>query len=106
MTRLSKVVLAVWLVLAVLICRLLLLESAARFSIGPSLPPGKVQPQLISASDQAVLLAPDGTPVLGSDDYKGYFAGFNWVAPQSGTFHLLVTFFESVNYGELLVQRD
>jgi alpha-tubulin suppressor-like RCC1 family protein len=61
MTRLSKVVLAVCLVLAVLICRLLLQESAARFSIGPSLPPGKVQPQLISASDQAVLLAPDGS---------------------------------------------
>jgi tetratricopeptide (TPR) repeat protein len=52
-----------------------------------------------------VLLAPDGTPVLGSDDYKGYFAGFDWVAPATGTYQLRVTSFEAVNTGELLVAR-
>jgi tetratricopeptide (TPR) repeat protein len=52
-----------------------------------------------------VLLAPDGTPVLGSDDYKSYFAGFSWVATQSGTYHIWVTSFESVNTGELDVSR-
>ena len=50
-----------------------------------------------------VLLAPDGTPVVGSDDYKGYFAGLDWVAPAAGTYHLRVAFFEAVNTGELLV---
>jgi hypothetical protein len=52
-----------------------------------------------------VLLAPDGTPVLGSDDYKGYFAGFEWIAPADGTYRLRVTSFEAVNTGELLVAR-
>jgi tetratricopeptide (TPR) repeat protein len=52
-----------------------------------------------------VLLAPDGTPVLGSDDYKGYFAGFVWVAPAAGTYELRVTSFEGVSTGELLVAR-
>lgn len=28
-----------------------------------------------------VLLSPAGTPILGADDYKLYFAGFEWVAP-------------------------
>ena len=50
-----------------------------------------------------VLLAPDGTPVLGSDDYKGYFAGFDWIAPAAGTYRLRVTFFESVITGAMLV---
>jgi hypothetical protein len=50
-----------------------------------------------------VLLAPNGTPVLGADDSKGYFAGFEWVAPAGGTYKLRVTFFESVNSGDLLV---
>jgi tetratricopeptide (TPR) repeat protein len=52
-----------------------------------------------------VLLAPDGTPVLGSDDYKGYLAGFEWVAPGSGTYRLRVTSFEAVNTGALQVVR-
>ena len=50
-----------------------------------------------------VLLAPDGTPVLGSDDYKGYFAGFVWVAPSAGTYKLRTAFFEAVNTGAILV---
>ena len=52
-----------------------------------------------------VLLAPDGTPVLGSDDYKGYLAGFDWVAPGAGTYRLRVSSFEAVNTGVLLVAR-
>jgi hypothetical protein len=53
-----------------------------------------------------VLLAPDGTPVVGGDDYKGYFAGFEWVAGATGTYRLRVTSFESVNTGTLVVMRD
>lgn len=53
-----------------------------------------------------VLLAPDGTPVLGSDDYQFYYAGFEWVAQATGTYHLQVTSFESIDTGELRVTRD
>jgi tetratricopeptide (TPR) repeat protein len=53
-----------------------------------------------------VLYAPDGTAVLGSDDYKFYYAGFDWVAPQTGTYQLQVTSFESIDTGELVVTRD
>jgi hypothetical protein len=53
-----------------------------------------------------VLLAPDGTPVVGSDDAKAYFAAFDWVAPTTGTYRLLATSFESINTGELRVTRD
>lgn len=52
-----------------------------------------------------VLLAPDGTPVLGSDDYRQYFAGFQWVTATSGTYRVRVTSFESVNTGDLVVSR-
>jgi tetratricopeptide (TPR) repeat protein len=53
-----------------------------------------------------VLLAPDGTPVVGSDDAKAYFAAFDWVAPTTGTYRLLATSFESINTGVLRVTRD
>ena len=53
----------------------------------------------------ALLLAPDGSPIVGSDDDNGYHAAFEWVAEQSGTYMLKVAFFESVNYGELVVTR-
>src|SRR5262245_7797021 len=53
-----------------------------------------------------VLLAPDGTPVVGGDDYKLYFAGFEWVAGATGTYRLRVTSFERVNTGTLVVKRD
>lgn len=53
-----------------------------------------------------VLIGPDGTPVLGSDDYKMYFAGFSWIATQSGTYHLQVTSFESIDTGVLTVTRN
>lgn len=52
-----------------------------------------------------VLLASDGTPILGSDDYKLYYAGFKWVAPAGGTYRLRVTSFEAVNTGALLLAR-
>jgi tetratricopeptide (TPR) repeat protein len=53
-----------------------------------------------------VLLDPGGSPVLGSDDYDAYFAGFAWVPPVTGIYRLQVTSFESVNTGELVVTRD
>lgn len=53
-----------------------------------------------------VLLAPDGTPVTGGDDTRGYMAGFSWTAPVAGTYRLRVTSFESVSIGMLAVARD
>ena len=53
-----------------------------------------------------VLLAPNGTPVVGSDDYKSYLAGFQWLAPAGGTYRLRVTSFEGVNTGTLSVARN
>ena len=52
-----------------------------------------------------VLLDPDGSPVLGSDDSWKYFAAFDWMAPSSGTYRMRVTFFESVITGTLRVSR-
>lgn len=52
-----------------------------------------------------VLLAHDGTPILGSDDYKAYFAGFQWTAPAAATCRLRVTSFEGVSTGTLVVSR-
>jgi hypothetical protein len=53
-----------------------------------------------------VLLAPDGTPLVGGDDFKGYFAGFDWVAPAAATYRLRVTFFESIITGSVVVARN
>ena len=53
----------------------------------------------------AVLLAPDGTPVVGADDEKSYFAAFEWPAAETTTYLLRVTFFEAVNSGQILVAR-
>jgi tetratricopeptide (TPR) repeat protein len=52
-----------------------------------------------------VVLAPNGMPVVGSDDFKGYMAGLDWVAPAAGTYRLRVTSFEAVSTGTLLVAR-
>ena len=52
-----------------------------------------------------VLLDPDGTPVAGADDSWFYFAELDWVAEETGTYLLQVTFFESVNIGEVVVTR-
>lgn len=54
----------------------------------------------------AVLLAPDGSPAVGSDDDSAYFAAFDWIAPATGVYRLRVTSFESVSTGELVVSRD
>jgi tetratricopeptide (TPR) repeat protein len=54
----------------------------------------------------ALLVGPDGTPVLGSDDDSGYFAAFAHVAATSGTYVLLATSFESASTGALIVERD
>ena len=53
-----------------------------------------------------VLLGPDGMPVAGADDVWFYFAELDWLAPQTGTYLLQVTFFESVNSGEMMVTRN
>jgi tetratricopeptide (TPR) repeat protein len=53
----------------------------------------------------AVLLGPDGTPVVGSDDAAKYFAAFDFVAPATGTYRLQVTSFESIDTGDLVVTR-
>lgn len=52
-----------------------------------------------------VLLDPDGSPVLGSDDSWKYFAAFDWTAPSSGTYRMRVTFFDGVITGTLRVSR-
>ena len=54
----------------------------------------------------AVLLAEDGTPLVGADDTNGYFAAFDWVAPATATYRMRVTFFEGVNYGRIDVKRN
>ena len=54
----------------------------------------------------AVLLAPDGTPVVGADDVNSYFAELDWPAEATGIYHLQVTSFESVNTGRLNVNRE
>ena len=41
----------------------------------------------------------------GSDDYRKYFAGFEWRAQETGMHRLRVTSFESVNMGALGVTR-
>lgn len=96
---------------------------AAGASIAVDLVPGRTfevpipvtagQPLSISTSSPTheisdsilVLLAPNGTPVVGNDDYIKYLAGFQWVAPQTGTYLLRVTSFEGVNTGQLQVTR-
>jgi hypothetical protein len=54
----------------------------------------------------AVLLAPDGSPVIGSDDDSGYHAAFDWVAEETGVYVLQVTSFEGVSTGEIVVNRS
>jgi len=54
----------------------------------------------------AVLVAPNGTPVAGGDDYTAFFAGFQLVAPAGGIYKLLVTSFEALNTGTVTVVRD
>jgi hypothetical protein len=53
-----------------------------------------------------LLLGPDGSPVVGSDDVNFYFAAFEWDAEVTGDYLLQVTTFEAVNTGELVVTRD
>jgi tetratricopeptide (TPR) repeat protein len=53
----------------------------------------------------AVLLAPDGMPVTGGDDFMQYYAGFQWTAEETGTYVLQATFFEAVNTGTIKVTR-
>jgi tetratricopeptide (TPR) repeat protein len=52
-----------------------------------------------------VLLGPDGSPVVGSDDFIRFFAGFDFTAASTGTYRLRVTSFESSRTGALSVTR-
>jgi tetratricopeptide (TPR) repeat protein len=52
-----------------------------------------------------VLLAPDGPPVVGSDDQRVYLAGIKWAAEVTGIYRLQVTSFESASTGEMAVTR-
>jgi tetratricopeptide (TPR) repeat protein len=69
-------------------------------SIATSSPSGEIWDSIL------VLYSPSGAPVNGSDDYVAYYAGLDWVAPESGTYTMWVTSFEGVSTGELLVSRD
>lgn len=53
-----------------------------------------------------LLRGPDGSAVVGGDDDIAYFAAIDWVAQDTGVHVLEVTFFESVNFGELVVTRS
>lgn len=53
-----------------------------------------------------VVLGPDGTPVIGSDDHVDYFAGLDWSVPATGTYQMRVTSFEGINKGPLSVTRS
>jgi hypothetical protein len=52
-----------------------------------------------------VVLAPDGSPVVGSDDTVKYYAALDWTAPGTATYRIRVTSFESVNTGDLIIER-
>ena len=54
----------------------------------------------------ALLYAPDGTPLTGSDDTNAQFAAITWPAPASGVYRLRTSSFEAVDTGMLKVIRD
>ncbi|MCC6509527.1 MAG: hypothetical protein IT423_10495 [Pirellulaceae bacterium] len=53
----------------------------------------------------AVLLAPNGTPLTGSDDTNDFFAAFQWTAPVTTTYRLRITTFEAVSTGLVKISR-
>ena len=69
-------------------------------SIVTNSPSGEISDSIV------VLLAPDGTPVFGNDDFNGFYAGFDWTVSVAGTYELLVTSFESIGTGQLVVTRN
>ena len=54
----------------------------------------------------ALLYAPDGTPLTGSDDTNAQFAAIEWPAPATGVYRLRTSSFEAVDTGVLKVIRD
>ena len=54
----------------------------------------------------ALLYAPDGTPLTGSDDTNAQFAAIAWPAAASGVYRLRTSSFEAVDTGVLKVIRD
>lgn len=75
----------------------IVLAAGQSLSIRTDSPSGAIWDSIL------VLEGPDGTPVIGNDDFIYYFAGFDWVATQSGTFTLRVTTFEGVSAGDLVI---
>jgi hypothetical protein len=69
-------------------------------SIVTTSPSGEISDSIV------VLLAPNGTPIFGNDDFNGFYAGFDWTASAPGTYELLVTSFESIGTGQLVVTRN
>jgi hypothetical protein len=53
-----------------------------------------------------VVLGPDGSPVVGSDDAVKYFAALDWAPPATGTYQMRVTSFEAISTGPLVVTRS
>ena len=60
---------------------------------------------MTKAASILVLLAPNGSPSVGSDDYVKYFAGLDWAASATGIYRMRVASFESDNTGELTAKR-
>jgi tetratricopeptide (TPR) repeat protein len=52
-----------------------------------------------------LVLGPDGTPLVGSDDYRVYYAGLLWTAPATATYRVRVSSFEAATPGEMLITR-
>ena len=75
------------------------IQAGKKISIDTSSPNDEVYDTV------AVLLAPNGTPLTGSDDTNDYFAAFQWTAPVTATYRLRVTTFESVSTGLVRIQR-
>ena len=53
-----------------------------------------------------VLLDPNGIPILGANDTIKYYAAFDWTVNSKGTYKVLVTSFEAVSTGQLVVARN
>jgi tetratricopeptide (TPR) repeat protein len=53
-----------------------------------------------------VVLDSDGNPVTANDDTDGFNAGLNWLAPRSDRYEILLTTFEAVGTGEIVLTRN
>ncbi|MCC7542240.1 MAG: hypothetical protein IT379_38835 [Deltaproteobacteria bacterium] len=74
-------------------------SAGETLSIRTESPSGAIWDSVVALRD------PDGAAVAGNDDFIDYFAGFDWVASEAGTYTLQVTTFEGVSAGDLVVTR-